>query len=92
VLLVLFMPDDEVVFRNAAGAELAGNAHRFVSRLAAARFLGYLRAQKTTMTGATRVVTDHAPPGGLAADSQSSREGNPISIGCDHLVNLDNGV
>ncbi len=28
-----------------------GNAHRFVSRLAAARFLGYLNAQKTTMTG-----------------------------------------
>jgi uncharacterized protein len=51
VLLVLFVPDDEVVFRNQAGAELAGNAHRFVSRLAAARFLGYLRAQKAAMTG-----------------------------------------
>ena len=32
VLLVLFVPDEEVVFRNEAGAELAGNAHRFVSR------------------------------------------------------------
>jgi uncharacterized protein len=51
VLLVLFVPDDEVVFRNKAGAELAGNAHRFVSRLAAARFLGYLHAQKAAMTG-----------------------------------------
>jgi hypothetical protein len=51
VLLVLFVPDEEVVFRNQAGAELAGNAHRFVSRLAADRFLGYLQAQKAAMTG-----------------------------------------
>lgn len=46
VLLVLFVPDEEVVFRNDAGAELAGNAHRFVSRLAATRFLGYLRSRR----------------------------------------------
>jgi len=51
VLLVLFAPDEEVVFRSQAGAELVGNAHRFVSRLAATRFLGYLRAQKAAMTG-----------------------------------------
>ena len=51
VLLVLFVPDEEVVFRNEAGAELARNAHRFVSRLAASRFLGYLKAQKAAMTG-----------------------------------------
>ena len=51
VLLVLFVPDEEVVFRNQAGAELADNAHRFVSRLAAGRFLGYLKAQKAAMTG-----------------------------------------
>lgn len=51
VLLVLFVPDEEVVFRNDAGAELVDNAHRFVSRLAANRFLGYLRAQKAAMTG-----------------------------------------
>jgi len=51
VLLVLFVPDEEVVFRSQAGAELAANAHRFVSRLAAGRFLGYLRAQKAAMTG-----------------------------------------
>jgi uncharacterized protein len=31
--------------------ELARNAHRFVSRLAAGRFLGYLQAQKASMTG-----------------------------------------
>lgn len=51
VLLVLFVPDAEVVFRSEAGAELVGNAHRFVSRLAAIRFLGYLGAQKAAMTG-----------------------------------------
>jgi hypothetical protein len=51
VLLVLFVPDHEVVFRDEAGAELAGNAHRFVSRLAASRYLGYLRGQKAAMTG-----------------------------------------
>jgi hypothetical protein len=50
VLLVLF-PDEEVVFRNEAGTELVRNAHRFVSRLAAGRFLGYLKAQKAAMTG-----------------------------------------
>ena len=51
VLLVLFVPDEEVVFRSEAGAELARNAHRFVSRLAAVRFLGYLQGQKAAMTG-----------------------------------------
>ena len=51
VRLVLFVPDSEVVFRDEAGAELTANAHRFVSRLAAGRYLGYLRAQKAAMTG-----------------------------------------
>jgi predicted nucleotidyltransferase len=51
VLLVLFVPDEEVVFRNEAGAELTANAHRFVSRLAAARYLGYLQGQQAAMTG-----------------------------------------
>src|SRR6516165_4446222 len=45
VLLVLFVPDAEVVYRNAAGAELTAHADRFVSSQAASRFLGYLRAQ-----------------------------------------------
>ncbi|GAA1999869.1 nucleotidyltransferase domain-containing protein [Nakamurella flavida] len=51
VLLLLFVPDAEVVHRAAAGAELVANAHRFVSGLAADRFLGYLRGQKAAMTG-----------------------------------------
>jgi uncharacterized protein len=51
VLLVLFVPDDEVVFRDQAGAELTANARRFVSRLAGDRYLGYLKGQKAAMTG-----------------------------------------
>lgn len=58
VLLVLFVPDEEVVFRNAAGAELVDHAHRFVSRLAADRFLGYLRAQRQAMVGERSVRTN----------------------------------
>jgi hypothetical protein len=58
VLLVLFVPDEEVVFRNAVGAELTDNAHRFVSRLAADRFRGYLRAQQAAMTGTAAAHTN----------------------------------
>lgn len=58
VLLVLFVPDAEVVFRDEVGAELVANAPRFVSRRAAARFLGYLRAQRDAMTGATSARTN----------------------------------
>lgn len=58
VLLVLFVPDEEVVYRNEVGAELVDNAHRFVSKLAAERFLGYLNAQKAAMTGETGAHTN----------------------------------
>jgi hypothetical protein len=51
VLLALFVPDDEVVFRNEVGADLVANSSRFVSRLAAERFLGYLRSQRAAMVG-----------------------------------------
>jgi len=51
VLLLLFVPDEEIVHRDEIGAELAANAHRFVSALAGERFLGYLQAQKAAMTG-----------------------------------------
>lgn len=51
VLLALFVPDQDVVFRNRVGVELVDNAHRFVSRLAADRFLGYLQSQRSAMTG-----------------------------------------
>ena len=51
VLLVMFVPDEEVVYRNEAGAELVANADRFVSKLAGRRFLGYLQGQQAAMTG-----------------------------------------
>jgi hypothetical protein len=58
VLLVLFVPEDEVVYSNEVGAELVDNAHRFVSRLAADRFLGYLQSQQAAMTGGTGAHTN----------------------------------
>ncbi len=51
VLLPLFVPDEEVMLRSEVGAELVANAHRFVSRLAGDRFLGYLQSQRAAMTG-----------------------------------------
>lgn len=51
VLLVLFVPDAEVMHRTGTAAELVDNAHRFVSRLAGERFLGYLRSQRAALTG-----------------------------------------
>jgi hypothetical protein len=51
VLLLLFVPDAEIVYRDEIGVELTVNAHRFVSRLAGERFLGYLQAQRAAMTG-----------------------------------------
>ena len=51
VLLPLFVPDNEVMVRDEAGADLVTNAHRFVSQLAADRFLGYLQSQRAAMTG-----------------------------------------
>jgi hypothetical protein len=58
VLLVLFVPEEEVVYRDEVGTELVANAHRFVSRLAAHRFLGYLQAQQAAMTGGTGAHTN----------------------------------
>ena len=58
VLLLLFVPDEEVVYRDEAGAELVASADRFVSRLAADRFLGYLQAQRAAMTGESGAHTN----------------------------------
>lgn len=58
VLLLLFVPDQEVVFRNDAGAELVANADRFVSQLAADRYIGYLGTQRSAMTGAVGAHTN----------------------------------
>jgi hypothetical protein len=51
VLLPLFVPEVEVVFRSEPGAELVANADRFISRIAAGRYLGYLKSQRAAMTG-----------------------------------------
>jgi len=51
VLLLLFVPDAEVVFRDEVGAELVDHGDRFVSAQAGHRFLGYLRSQQAAMTG-----------------------------------------
>jgi uncharacterized protein len=58
VLLALFVPDEEVVYRDRYGAELVDNAHRFVSKLAASRFLGYLQSQRAAMTGEVAAHTN----------------------------------
>lgn len=51
VLLLLFVPDAEVTYRNRFGAQLCDNAHRFVSTQAANRFIGYLKSQRGAITG-----------------------------------------
>jgi hypothetical protein len=58
VLLALFVPDEEVVHRDEYGVELVDNAHRFVSKLAADRFLGYLQSQRAAMIGESGAHTN----------------------------------
>ncbi|MGY1806775.1 DNA polymerase beta superfamily protein [Blastococcus sp. SYSU D00669] len=58
ILLLLFVPDEEVVHRDEHGAELVAHADRFVSRRAGARFLGYLQAQRAAMTGGVGAHTN----------------------------------
>ena len=58
VLLLLFVPNHETVFRNETGDELVANGHRFVSKLAGERFLGYLRSQRNAMVGAPGAHTN----------------------------------
>jgi uncharacterized protein len=58
VLLLLFVPEHEVVFRNDAGTELVANGDRFVSRLAADRFIGYLQSQRDAMLGGSGAHTN----------------------------------
>jgi uncharacterized protein len=58
VLIPLFVPDVETMVRTADGSELVDNAHRFVSKLAADRFLGYLNAQRGAMTGESGAHTN----------------------------------
>lgn len=58
VLIPLFVPDNETMVRTAPACELLANAKRFVSKLAADRFLGYLRSQRSAMTGESGAHTN----------------------------------
>jgi hypothetical protein len=58
VLLLLFVPESEIVYQNSFGSELVQNADRFVSKLAAERFVGYLRSQRASMLGAPGAHTN----------------------------------
>lgn len=51
VLLLLFVPDDEIVAITGTGRELRASADRILSRRVGKRFLGYLRAQRDRMEG-----------------------------------------
>ena len=51
ILLLLFIPDQEIVFRNEFGAELQASSDLFVTRQVAAKFGGYLVSQKERMLG-----------------------------------------
>lgn len=51
VLLPLYVPPSEVVVVRPPGEELRANAHRFASRQAGRKFLGYLNGQRRAMTG-----------------------------------------
>lgn len=51
-LLLLLVPDSDVVVRAAVGAELLANSERFVSQQAGDRFLAYLRRQRAAMVAA----------------------------------------
>jgi hypothetical protein len=58
VLIPLFVPDVETMLRTPPACELIANAERFVSKLAAHRFLGYLRSQRAAMTGESGAHTN----------------------------------
>ena len=51
VLLLLFVPPQEIVEIAWPGRELQANAHLFLSRQAGERFIGYLDAQRDRMLG-----------------------------------------
>jgi uncharacterized protein len=50
-LLPLFVPDEHVLWVNDFGRELRERRHLFISKLAGARFLGYLESQRRGLMG-----------------------------------------
>jgi hypothetical protein len=90
VLLLLFVPDAEVMYRDERGAELVANADRFVSRLAAERFLGYLQAQRAAMTGESGAHTNR--PELVREHGYDSKYAmHALRLGCQGVELLTNG-
>ena len=61
ILLLLFTPDEQLVYCDDLGAELRGLTSAIVSRRAQAPFLGYLQAQKQRLTGERGQKRIHRP-------------------------------
>ena len=68
------------MYRDEVGAELADNAHRFVSKLAADRYLGYLQGQKRAMTGQVGAHTNR-PSWWRSTDTTPSTRCMPFGSG-----------
>ena len=61
ILLLLFTPDDQLVFCDALGAQLRGLTSAIISRRVQAPFLGYLQAQKQRLKGERGQKRIHRP-------------------------------
>jgi len=61
VLLLLFTPEDQILFCDDLGAELRALTPAIVSRRVQAPFLGYLQAQKQRLTGERGQKRIHRP-------------------------------
>ena len=86
----MFVPDVEVVYRDEVGAELVANADRFVSRLAADRFRGYLRAQRAAMVGTVGAPTNR--PELVAAHGYDTKHAmHALRLGLQGLELLSTG-
>ncbi|OHT88380.1 DNA polymerase beta superfamily protein [Mycobacteroides saopaulense] len=51
VLLLLFIPDQELTVNTEAGRDIQRHPQRFLSRMAGRKFLGYLNSQRRRLTG-----------------------------------------
>lgn len=51
ILLLMFLPDQEIVTRNHVGDDILAHPERFLSRQAGYRFMGYLDSQRSRLLG-----------------------------------------
>src|SRR5215831_16803839 len=61
ILLLLFTPDDQLVYCDALGRELRSLARQIISRRVQSPYLGYLQAQKQRLTGERGQKRIHRP-------------------------------